>query len=504
VLVVETIAKIRRYHFVEGKKIKEIVRDLGVSRNTVRKVIRSGATEHSYQRQDQPMPRLGGHLERLKGMLEEDWKRPKRRRLTARRLFELLRQEGYEGAYDSVQRYVKAWRQRRGSQVSGTYIPLWFAPGEAYQFDWSHEWAILGGVVQKVKVAHFRLCHSRMFFVAAYPREKQEMVFDAHNRAFAFWGGACRRGIYDNMTTAVDRVLRGKERAFNKGFLRMCSHYLVEPVACTPASGWEKGQVERQVKNVREWLFTPRPRFKDFAELNGWLADRCLEIARQRQHPENKDRTVLEVFEEEKKALIPLATAFDGFVETECRVSSTSLIRHDRNQYSVSCKAAGKTATVRVTAERIQAVHDGEILADHPRQFGRDKTVYDPWHYLDVLETKPGALRNGAPFKDWDLPPAMARVRKILAARPGGDREFVDLLCASRTSGLELMERVCCRAISDGTVRGEIILNLLSREQDPPSAQSVSAPHGLCLHEEPVADCTRYDQLIKEAGHGAA
>ena len=132
-LVVETIAKIRRYHFVEGRKIKEIVRDLGISRNTVRKVIRSGATEHSYQRQDQPMPRLGEYLRRLKEMLEEDWKRPKRRRLTARRLFELLRQEGYEGAYDSVQRYVKAWRQRRGSQVSGAYIPLWFAPGEAYQ-----------------------------------------------------------------------------------------------------------------------------------------------------------------------------------------------------------------------------------------------------------------------------------------------------------------------------------------------------------------------------------
>jgi transposase len=176
------------------------------------------------------------------------------------RLFELLRAEGYQGAYDSVQRHVRAWRRAR-SQQGAVFIPLWFAPGEAYQFDWSHEVVVLGGVTTTVKVAHLRLCHSRMFLARAYPRETQEMVFAAHDRAFRLFGGACRRGIYDNMTTAVDAVFlgsraseacaaasrseapaRGKERRFNRRFLRMCSHYLVDPVACTPASGWEKGQ----------------------------------------------------------------------------------------------------------------------------------------------------------------------------------------------------------------------------------------------------------------------
>jgi transposase len=162
-LIVETIAKIRRYHFVEGKKIKQIVRDLRISRNTVRKVLRSGATEHHYERDTQPVPKLGPFAERLEALLEEDAKRPRNRRMTAQRLFEVLQSEGYQGTYDSVQRTVKKWHQQRGRAAEQIFIPLTFAPGEAYQFDWSHEKVILADMIQIVKVAHFRLCHSRMF-----------------------------------------------------------------------------------------------------------------------------------------------------------------------------------------------------------------------------------------------------------------------------------------------------------------------------------------------------
>ena len=165
-------------------------------------------------------------------------------------------------------------------------MPLSFAPGEAYQFDWSHEIVLIDGVTVTVKVAHVRLCHSRMLFVRAYPRETQEMVFDAHDRAFAFFKGACTRGIYDNMKTAVETVFVGKDRHYNRRFLQMCSHYLVEPVACTPASGWEKGQVENQVGLVRERFFTPRLRFKSYEELNAWLLDQCVAYAKAHRHPE--------------------------------------------------------------------------------------------------------------------------------------------------------------------------------------------------------------------------
>src|SRR5438552_2867332 len=177
--------------------------------------------------------------------------------------------------------------------MAEAYVPLSFAPGEAYQFDWSHEVVLINGTTVTVKVAHVRLCHSRMLFVRAYPRETQEMVFDAHSRAFAFFKGACTRGIYDNMKTAVETVFIGKDRQYNRRFLRMCGHYLVEPVACTPAAGWEKGQVENQVGVVRERFFTPRLRMASYEELNAWLLDRCVAYAKAHKHPELANRTVL-------------------------------------------------------------------------------------------------------------------------------------------------------------------------------------------------------------------
>src|SRR5215468_11524338 len=176
------------------------------------------------------------------------------------RVFEELRRLGYQGGYDAVRRYARAWRKARGSATTQAYVPLSFAPGEAYQFDWSHEIVLMNRMPVTVKVAHVRLCHSRMPFVRAYPRESQEMVFDAHARAFEFFKGACTRGIYDNMKTAVEAVCVGKDRRFNRRFLQMCGHYLVEPTACTPAAGWEKGQVENQVGTIRERLFAPRLR----------------------------------------------------------------------------------------------------------------------------------------------------------------------------------------------------------------------------------------------------
>ena len=254
----DTIARVRREHFVRGKTIKQIVRELHVSRNTVRKILRSGSTAFDYERTVQPQPRLGPWRAELERLLAANAARPCRERLTLMRIFEELRGLGYAGGYDAVRRFAVSWRRGENAATAAAFVPLSFAPGEAYQFDWSHEIVVIDGVTTTVKVAHMQLCHSRMPFVRAYPRESQEMVFDAHDRAFAFFKGACTRGIYDNMKTAVDTVFVGKERAYNRRFLQMCAHYLVEPVACTPAAGWEKGQVENQVGVARQRLFTPR------------------------------------------------------------------------------------------------------------------------------------------------------------------------------------------------------------------------------------------------------
>jgi transposase len=197
-LVVEAIAKIRRGYFVQGKAIKAISRELKVSRKVVRKVIRSGETAFVYERTVQPQPKLGPWREELERLLAANAARPNRERLTLVRLFEELRGLGYCGGYDAVRRYAARWRRQQSAPTSA-FVPLSFAPGEAYQFDWSHEIVVLKGVTTTVKVAHLRLCHSRMPFVRAYPRESQEMVFGAHDRAFAFFKGACTRGIYDNL-----------------------------------------------------------------------------------------------------------------------------------------------------------------------------------------------------------------------------------------------------------------------------------------------------------------
>ena len=413
---VETIARVRREFFVRGRPIKEIARELHVSRNTVRKILRSGATAFSYERETQPLPRIGPWRDQLDAMLAANETKPGRERLTLIRLFEELRGLGYAGSYDAVRRYARAWRRARGSATAEAYVPLSFAPGEAYQFDWSHEIVLIGGTTVMVKAAHVRLCHSRMLFVRAYPRETQEMVFDAHDRAFAFFKGACTRGIYDNMKTAVDAVFLGKDRRFNRRFARMCGHYLVEPVACTPASGWEKGQVE-------------------------------------------------------------------------------NLVRFDNNKYSVMAKAVGRPVEVQAYAERIVIRQDGIIVGEHARCFGRGETVYDPWHYVPVLARKPGALRNGAPFKGWPLPAGLERVRRRLKAADDGDRQMVAILAAVLTDGLAAVEAACRDALGQGVHSADVILNILARQRDPGPPLTILTPDALRLRHVPAADCSRYDRL---------
>jgi transposase len=494
-LIVETIAKVRRAYFVQGKSIKAICRELGLSRKVVRKVIRSQATEFRYEREVQPFPRVGPWKDALDELLAANEQKVSRERLTLIRIFEELRGRGYEGGYDAVRRYARRWEKAHGQSIAAAFVPLSFAPGEAYQFDWSHEVVLLSGVTVLVKVAQVRLCHSRMLFVRAYPRETQEMVFDAHDRAFALFKGACKRGIYDNMKTAVETVFIGKDRLYNRRFLQMCSHYLVEPVACTPASGWEKGQVENQVGLVRERFFTPRLRFKNYNELNAWLLDRCIAYAKAHRHPELSERTIWDVFEAERPHLVPYTGRFDGFHAVPVSVSKTCLVRFDNNKYSVAASAVGRTVEVHAYADRIVIRQDGRIVGEHRRSFGRGDTIYDPWHYVPVLARKPGALRNGAPFKDWVLPAAMERIRRRLASADDGNRQMVDILAAVLTDGLPAVEAACAEALGHGVHSADIVLNILARRRDPVAPVTILTPEALRLKHEPSADCARYDNL---------
>ena len=488
----ESLLKLRRRALVKQEPISRIARDLNLARNTVKKYLKA-EIEPVYQRSHQPCPRLGKYRQQLETWLDQDGQRPKGQRRTARRLYEDLQREGYAGAYDSVQRFVKQWKGQAPTPACDAYVPLSFPPGETCQFDWSHEQVELGGVVQTVKLAHFRLTHSRQLFLAAYPRETQEMVFDAHNRAFRFLGGVPERMVYDNPKTIVQALLTGKDRQFNRRFLALANHYLFEPVACTPASGWEKGQVENQVGNVREWLFTPRPSFADFSALNAWLEDRCRELGK-RLHPEQKECAIADVFAKEQSALRPIIAPFDGYFEQPCRVSSTCLVSYDRNRYSVPAEFAGQRVSLRAWANRIGVVAEGQLVAEHARSFGRERLILDPWHYLPVLERKPGALRHGAPFQDWELPGPILAVKTRLLKQPQGDRAFVEVLLALREHGVEPLTVACALALEHRTVTAPVILNHVARLVAPPPPLPVVAT-SLVLNEAPAANCDRYDAL---------
>jgi len=494
-LIVETIAKIRRAYFVQGKAIKAICRELRVSRKVVRKVLRSEATEFRDEREEQPLPRIGPWQESLDRLLVSNEAKPSRERLTLMRVFEELRGLGYAGGYDAVRRYARSWQRDRATTSVDAFVPLSFAPGEAYQFDWSHEVVLINGTTVTVKVAHIRLCHSRMPFVRAYPRETQEMVFDAHDRAFAFFKGACTRGIYDNMKTAVETIFVGRERAYNRRFLQMCSHYLIDPVACTPASGWEKGQVENQVGLVRERFFTPRLRVKSYDELNAWLIDQCVAYARAHRHPEIREQTIWQIFEAERPSLVPYAGRFDGFHAVPAAVSKTCLVRFDNNSYSVAAGAVGRPVEIRAYAERIELRQAGHIVGEHRRCFGRDQTMFDPWHYVPVLARKPGALRNGAPFKNWILPSGLERIRRKLTGPGDGDRQMVAILAAVLSDGLPAVEAACLEALHEGVHSADVVLNILARRREPEPTITIMTPDALRLRHVPAADCARYDSL---------
>ncbi len=258
------VSVIRRWYFREKVSIREISRRTEISRNTIRKYLRSGETEPKYpQRQSTSL--LDEYADELRRGLVRENRKPRKQRRTAKQLYSDLVGLGYTGSYDRVAAFARRWRREQNARASrGTYVPLRFAAGEAFQFDWSTDQAVIGGNRASLQVAQFRLCHSRAFVLQAYPLQTHEMLFAAHNVAFEVFGGVPSRGIYDNMKTAVDKIGRGKARTVNSRFQAMASHYLFEPEFCNPAAGWEKGQVEKQVRDSRTRFWTDAPAFDDW------------------------------------------------------------------------------------------------------------------------------------------------------------------------------------------------------------------------------------------------
>ncbi len=431
--------------------------------------------------------------------LKADSHRPKRDRRTALILFEAIRKQGFAGHYCRVTEFVRDWREHGdGAAAKSAFVPLKFQLGEAFQFDWSEESLVIGGILRKVIASHTKLCASRAFLISGYPGQSHEMLFDAHNRAFAALGGVAKRGIYDNMKTAVDKVSKGNGRIVNTRFYAMVSHYLFDADFCNVASGWEKGIVEKNVQDARRriWIEARQQKFSSFDELNIWLEGRCRALWSELEHPDYVGITVAEALEQEQPYLMAMPTPFDGYVETTGRVSSTCLVSVERNRYSVPCHLANRMVSIHLYADQVAFYDDTGHVASHRRLLDRDQTSYNWLHYVPLIERKPGALRNGAPFED--MPPQLVKLQAALLRRERqeGCRLMAKVLAAVPAHGLEAVLVAVELVLESGIHSAEHVLNVLARLNQQPLPAQVET--NLKLNEEPVADTARYDSLADQ------
>ena len=333
------LAKIRRMFHREHLSAREIARKTGLSRTTVDRWLKqqAGVVDPQYGVR-KTITKLDAYAEALSTWLKANQHRNKREHRTVLSMYQELTAMGYRGGCGGVAAFARCFREEQSLQGSGrAFVPLKFPLGEAFQFDWSTEYGFVGGLRRRLDLAHTKLCASCAFWLTAYPTQSHEMLFDAHARAFAAFGGTPARGIYDNMKTAVDKVGRGNARTVNARFQAMTSHYLFEPEFCNVASGWEKGIVEKNVQDRRRqiWREVVETRWKDLETLNDWLGQQCRRVWSETKHPDWPELTVAELLQDELPKLMPCPKPFDGYVEHPVRVSSTGLIHLERNRYSV-------------------------------------------------------------------------------------------------------------------------------------------------------------------------
>ncbi len=498
-----TLSKLRRLVLRDGVSIREASNRLGISRNTAKKWLdQPEMVEPRYPKRASGPGILGPFEEVLAQWLKSDSHRNKRERRGTKALFEGLRALGYPGSRGPVYTFALRWRKEQDLVAKGQgYVPMHFDMGEAFQFDWSTEYAVIGGLRRRLEVAHTKLAASRAFVLSAYYNQAHEMLFEAHARAFAVFCGVTKRGIYDNMKTAVDKVGEGKKRIVNARFETMTGHYLFDPEFCNRASGWEKGIVEKNVQDRRRgiWREASERRWNSLEELNAWLHKACVDAWEHLQHPEWTQMSIADVYQDERLRLMPNPRPFDGYIEHPARVSSTSLISFQRNRYSVPCEWVNAMVSVRVYHDHLMVVSpEGEFIR-LKRCFERDQTIYDWTHYIALIERKPGALRNGAPFRT--MPEPLRQLQDQLLRHPGGDRVMAQVLNAVTLHGLEAVLVAAELALQSGRVSAEHVLNVLSRLKEQTRSNEPVHTH-LNLSRPSQANVDRYDRLRSQQMSG--
>jgi transposase len=473
---VELYGRVRHACHVEGLSQREAARRFGIHRNTVRKML-AFSVPPGYRRATPPgRPKLGAVTAIIDQILAADRSAAPKQRHTAKRIFERLRAEhGYAGGYTSVKDYVREHRARSQEM----FVPLAHPPGHA-QADFGEAVAVIGGVRQKIHFFCLDLPHSDAGFVKAYPAERIEAFLDGHNAAFAFLGGVPQSILYDNTRLAVARILGDGTRQRTRAFAELQSHYLFLDRFGRPGKGNDKGKVEGLVGYARRNFLVPVPVAPSFAALNAHLEQRCLERLDHRVR--GHDESIGERLVRDLSALQPRPpTAYEACDRKPARVSARSLVRYDRNDYSVPTAYGHRSVLVKGYVAEVVIASGAAIIARHPRCYGREEFIFDPLHYLALLEQKIGALDQAAPLQGWELPEAFGTLRRLLEARMGkaGKREYVQILRLLESFRLADVEAAVHQALQLGTIGFDAIKHLvLCRiEHRPPKLDLTLYPY---------------------------
>jgi transposase len=473
---VELYGRVRHACHVEGLSQREAARRFGIHRGTVRKML-TFSVPPGYRRTKPPArPKLEAFTAVIDAILEADRASPPKQRHTARRIHQRLRAEhGFAGGYTIVKDYVRERRHR----MREVFVPLAHPPGHA-QVDFGEAVAVIGGVRRKIHFFCLDLPHSDACFVKAYPAERTEAFLDGHVAAFAFLGGVPRSILYDNTGLAVARILSGGERRRTRAFAELQSHYLFLDRFGRPGKGNDKGKVEGLVGYARRNFLVPIPAVPSFAALNAHLERGCLERLdhRVRGHAES----IGERLERDLAALQPRPPVpYEACERKAARVSSLSLVRYDRNDYSVPTAYGHRPVLVRGYVGEVVIACGAEVIARHPRSYAREDFVFDPRHYLALLERKIGALDQAAPLRGWDLPEAFATLRRLLEARMGrhGKREYVQVLRLLEVFRPEDVHAAVREALKLGAIGFDAVkhLALCRIERRPPKLDLAAYPY---------------------------
>lgn len=494
----ELYRKVRQAYFRQGLSKRGIARDFGISRESVDKMLTYSVPPGYRRTAPIRRPKLDGFTGLIDQWLEEDLRRPRKQRHTARRIFVRLREEhGFAGGYTIVKDYVREHQRRRREM----FVPLHHAPGHA-QADFGEAWVEIGGVEQKAHFFALDLPHSDACYIRAYPAATAEAWMDGHVHAFAFFGGVPQSVLYDNDRCLVSRILPDGTRQRAGLFSGFLSHYLIRDRYGRPGKGNDKGGVEGLVGYARRNFMVPIPRFPSWEAFNAWLEEQCRK--RQTAILRGHSETIGQRLERDLAAMAELPPApFEACGQAGGQVSSLSLVRYDTNDYSVPVAYGHRDVWIRGYVDQVVIGCGGEVIARHPRSYEREDIVFNPVHYLALLERKTGALDQAAPLANWELPAAFQTLRRLLEARlpKAGRREYVQVLRLLESFELNELHGAVKAALRLGAISFDAVKHLVlcQVERRPPRLDLDVYPY---LPRARVATTSAASYLCLMAGDG--